>query len=234
MEWFEKWFDDLYLQLYSHRNDDDAKKQIQLIIKTINPSKSEKILDLGCGEGRHCKIFQNKGYSVEGIDLSKILINSGKNKNPDVNIKIGDMRKIEGKYHLILSLFTSFGYFETDEENLEIIKSVSNALLPHGYYWLDFLNTNYLQNNLIPTTEKVLNNGVKVLEKRKIENNFVFKEIIFSSGEIYTERVKLYDKKSLENMFLKASLKPIDIFGDYLGSTWSENSTRTIIYGKKV
>jgi len=233
MQWFEKWFDELYLKLYSHRDDSDAKKQINLIINTISPSKSDRILDLGCGEGRHCKIFQENGYSVEGIDLSKTLIASGHKKWPHLNIKIGDMRKIEGTFDIILSLFTSFGYFDTDEENQAVVHSISNSLTKNGIFWLDFLNPDYLKKNLIPSSSKTLDNGIEVKEKRKIENGFVIKNIIFDSGEQYTEKVKLLEKKTLEKMFLIASIAPIAIFGDYNGTEWNKTSKRTIIYGKK-
>ncbi len=234
MKWFETWFNELYLQLYSHRNEFDAKTQINLIFKTLKIPKDYIILDLACGEGRHCNIIQNLGYDIKGIDLSKNLIESGKKKYPNLDLQIGDMREIKGKYNVILSLFTSFGYFEKDEENFFVLKSVSNALVKDGYYWLDFLNPNFVKQNLVPISKKTLQNGIEVVEKREIKGKFVFKEIEFSTKEKFIERVKLYEKEELENMFLKAGIKPIGCFGDYSGSTWNENSQRTIIYGQKV
>jgi 2-polyprenyl-3-methyl-5-hydroxy-6-metoxy-1,4-benzoquinol methylase len=234
MEWFEKWFNKLYLELYSHRNEKDAKAQISLIFKTLNISKSDYILDLACGEGRHCNIISNLGYNIKGIDLSESLIESGKKKYPHIDIEQGDMRKIKGKFDVILSLFTSFGYFETDEENLSVLLSVSNALKENGYYWLDFLNPLFVRKNLIPFSKKTLKNGTTAFEKRKIINKFVIKEIEFSTGEKFIERVKLYEKDELIQMFFKVGIKPIGFFGDYSGLTWNNNSQRTIIYGQKI
>ena len=146
--WFRNWFDENYLQLYKHRDENDAQKQINLIINSLNLSKTMRILYLGCGEGRHVSVLNNMGYRVFGLDISRILINKGKKKYRNLNLIVGDMREIPGCFDVILSLFTSFGYFDHDIENIKVLLSISSALTKNGWFWLDFLNPPFIKKNM--------------------------------------------------------------------------------------
>ncbi len=234
--WFQQWFDENYLILYRHRNRREAKKQVQLIIDTLNPSKDTTILDLACGEGRYTVLFDEMGYRVTGLDLSETLVARGREKYPQLDLKVGDMRHIPGKFDLILSLFTSFGYFETDEENEEVVRSVYEALNPGGVYWLDFLNAQEVESNLVPESVSQLSPEVRVIENRKIENGRIIKDIHFkNNGEekCYTESVRLFTCDQLKKMFKKFGFQLKHCFGDYRGTEWTPESPRTIMVGIK-
>ena len=230
--WYENWFDENYLKLYNHRDSTDARKQVKLIEKKIELTSEMSILDLCCGEGRHSILFQEKGYSIKGIDQSEILINQGMKKYPVLDLFVQDMRAIRGEYDLILSLFTSFGYFDDDDENFNIIKSISNALNSDGYFWFDYLNSYNVVSNLVPHSEREISESILVTEDRRIKNNMVIKDIKFGDHE-YQERVKLYNKDELLEMFIQNGITPLETFGDYEGNNWEQDSTRTIILGKK-
>lgn len=236
MHWYEKWFDANYLKLYRHRNVSDAKKQVKLIIDTLRPKKDASILDLCCGAGRHCMLLHEMGYEISGLDLSELLVAVAKEEHPDLNLFVGDMRSIPGRYDIILSLFTSFGYFETDEENERVIESVGASLNNGGWYWLDFLNPDHLRKTLVPETVTDLSETCRVIEKRQIVNRTVVKDIRFvgdDCNEHYEERVRLYTREDLEAMFSKHGILPKDAFGDYDGAPWRPDSERTILYGRK-
>ena len=235
--WFESWFNEDYLALYRHRDMADANRQISLILSTLKPRPSDNILDLGCGEGRHSEILHQHGLKPTGIDLSAVLIKRGKSQFPHLNLSVGDMRFISGKFDIILSLFTSFGYFDEDSENMAVLNSVSQALNPSGTYWLDYLNPAFVRANLEPETVRELAPGQRVIEKRQIVGDMVIKDIIFEmdNGEKrYQERVKLYDKPRLEDMLRDAGLYPVGSFGNYEGARWSPESPRTILYAEKL
>jgi SAM-dependent methyltransferase len=230
--WYENWFDENYLKLYNHRDSADAKKQVKLIENKINLTSEMSILDLCCGEGRHSILFQEKGYLIKGIDQSEVLINQGKKKYPVLDLFVQDMRSIKGKYDLILSLFTSFGYFDDDDENYNILKSIGSALNPDGYFWFDYLNSYNVVSNLVPHSEREISESILVTEDRRIKNNMIIKDIKFGDHE-YQERVKLYNKDELLEMFIQNGITPLEIYGDYSGSEWEKDSKRTIILGKK-
>jgi SAM-dependent methyltransferase len=234
--WYTEWFDENYLEVYRHRNTDDAKKQVRLLIDTLKPPPHTAILDLGCGEGRYTAILEKHGFRVLGIDLSDTLVKYGKKKHPHLNLAVGDMRFIPGCFDLILSLFTSFGYFEKDEENKQVIRSVYYSLNPNGIYWLDFLNADCVAKNLIPNSLTRLASGINVSEKRKIENGRIIKDIHFKKNNMekcYKESVRLFTRHDLEQMFQESGFRVMYCFGDYKGNTWSPESERTILVGKK-
>jgi SAM-dependent methyltransferase len=234
--WFMEWFDENYRMLYRHRNRDDAGEQVCLIIDTLKPNKNTAILDLGCGEGRYTAIFKKKGYRVFGLDLSETLVTGGKKKEPCLDLMVGDMRFIPGSFDLILSLFTSFGYFDTDAENEAALSAVYQSLDPGGYYWLDFLNSRYVKKNLVPETHSRLPSGIEVLEKRKIVKGRVVKDIHFKDNGVdkhYRESVRLFSLEGLEAMFHRVGFRICRCFGDYRGSPCSPDTERAIIVGRK-
>ena len=234
--WYRQWFDENYLMLYCHRDRRDAEEQVRLIIDTLDLHVDSTILDLACGEGRYTALFNDLGYHVTGMDLSETLVNCGKERYPGLDLKVGDMRDIRGTFDVILSLFTSFGYFDTDEENETVFHSVSRALPPGGIFWLDFFNAGQLEKTLIPRSVTRPSPGIEVVENRKIENGRIIKDIRFiKNGEenVYTESVRLFTRPQLEQMFERNGFRLIEGFGDYRGRPWDAGSPRTILVGRK-
>lgn len=234
--WYEEWFDENYLDVYRHRNRDEARQQVQLVMETLVPERGASILDLGCGEGRYTILFKNKGFRIIGLDLSETLVVVGKKNYPHLDLVVGDMRYIPGRFDIILSLFTSFGYFDTDEENAGVIHSIFHSLNDNGVVWLDFLNPYRVEKNLVPLSDVELEDGIHVTEKRYIEEGRIVKDIFFykgSEGKCYRESVRLFTREQLERMFDKAGLKIIRVFGNYSGHAWSRESERTILVGIK-
>lgn len=234
--WYEQWFDENYLVLYCHRNRCDAEEQVRLIIDTLDLHVENTILDLACGEGRYTALFNDLGYGVTGMDLSETLVNCGKERYPGLSLEVGDMRDIHGKYDAVLSLFTSFGYFDSDEENEKVLHSVFNALNPGGAFWLDFLNAQQVEESLVPRSVTRFSPGIEVVENRKIEKGRIIKDIHFSNhGEEkhYKESVRLFTCADLEQMFERTGFRITEGFGDYRGGPWNPHSPRTILVGRK-
>ena len=237
-EWFKQWFNEDYLMLYEHRNEEDALLQIELILAEIPMNKRTKILDLCCGSGRHTKILDQKGYKVKGIDLSEILIKMGKAKYPFLNLKVEDMRDFKGNYDVILSLFTSFGYFASIEENEEVINIVFKRLNNGGYFWLDFFNKEEILKSCLKETIKVFKHKTieekKVIKLNRIEKEIKIKDNLSKEEKIYQESVRLFSKEELCQLMEKNNFKILKVFGNYQGLKWKENSERTIILGQKL
>lgn len=242
-EWFKDWFSsDEYLSVYQHRNDDDAQKLLDLILVETNVSENASILDVACGAGRHTINLASKGFQVIGFDLSKSLLNTARQdaikKHVHVNLFCGDLRKIclRKKFDLILNLFTSFGYFFSDEENFSFVKTAYHLLNKDCYYVFDFLNSNYLLNHLVPETVKGDENK-KIIERRRIENNRVIKEISIQNGLIhssYLESVQLYSRDKIILEFEKIGFKFVKDYGDYNGALFDiEKSQRLILFFKR-
>ena len=242
MTWYHEWFnEEEYLLLYQHRDEEEANLLINLIEKEINLKLKSKVLDLCCGNGRHSILLSKRGYSVTGVDLSDNLLNIAR-KNAEINnldIKFiqSDMREINfnNEFDLTLNLFTSFGYFSTDEENENVIKNIYRALKNKSYLVIDFLNKEYLLKNIEPETVSNINNCT-IIQKRKIVNNKVIKEIIIEKNnnkKYFREEVILYSLNDFEIFFKRNNIILKKVFGDYYGSEFNSHSPRLILFGLK-
>mgnify|MGYP000453829180 CR=1 FL=1 len=139
--WFQSWFDTPYYHiLYKQRNNTEAENFIRKLVTYLETDKNQSILDLACGKGRHSIFLNSLGYKVKGVDLSsQSILEATKYANDRLEFEIHDMRTpLDTKYDLILNLFTSFGYFESDEENVKMLNSVEKTLKLNGTFVLDF------------------------------------------------------------------------------------------------
>lgn len=241
--WFEEWFDtEEYLNVYRHRNEEDAKNLFNLINKNILLEKGSKVLDLACGAGRHSILFAKNGFDVTAVDISNNLLNVARKTANELALNINfiksDLRKLNlnEKFHLILNLFTSFGYFESDDENEEIIKFASEHLLDNAYFVIDFFNIIYLKKNIIPVSYDKIEDGI-IKQERVFEGNRILKKITITKKndvKYYYESVRTYSKDELITLIIKNGLRIQNIIGNYLGVEFEEiNSPRVIIIAKK-
>lgn len=243
-EWFEDWFaSEDYLNVYSHRNKGDADSLLKLILANISIPANASILDSACGSGRHSDLLSKLGYNLFGFDLSKTLLQIGQNNkklhNSKVNYFCSDIRNIPLKttFDVILNLFTSFGYFKSDKENFAIIDFASKNVKDGGYFVFDYLNPDYVRENLIQHSKQIIDSK-KIVEDRRIQNGRVEKEIVIENDKFkhrYFESVQLYSFKELLFVFKNFGFHAIKKYGNYNGDLYDENnSERMIIIFQKV
>jgi len=152
-DWFESWFDTEYYHiLYKERNDEEAQLLMDNLTQYLNLPEEARILDLACGKGRHAIYLNSLGYDVTGIDLSENSITEASAyANEKLHFKVHDMRETcDEKYDAIFNLFTSFGYFDEDDDNLKTLKAIHNSLTETGFAVIDFMNADYVIDNLVP------------------------------------------------------------------------------------
>lgn len=237
-DWYKDWFNTPYYHtLYKDRDYSDAQLFIKNITSHLKIPKNGNILDLPCGKGRHSIYLNSLGYKVTGGDISENSINFAKQyENEKLDFIIHDMRlPLKNKYDGVFNIFTSFGYFDDDNEDLLILKNIKNALRPNGVFVFDFLNVIKLKENLVESEIKIVDN-ISFNIKREISKGFIIKTISFIDGGknyIYKEKVKFLDKKKIEYYFEKNAFKISDYFGDYHLNQFNEqNSDRLIIVAK--
>lgn len=236
-EWFAQWFGETYLQLYPHRNEDDARQALALIDRVVELS-GRRVLDLACGEGRHTIQLHHRGAQPVGIDLSHVLLGRArKHSDPALQLVRGDMRCLPfrtGSFEVVLNLFTSFGYFGTDEEHENVIVDVRSLLASGGWFVLDFLNAAQVRNNLVPAEQKQINEDLVEIERRIVQNEkYVEKEMrLARDGSRHVERVRLFTREELETMLVRAGFTIAERCGDYQGGPITTNSPRVILLSR--
>ena len=233
-QWYKSWFDTpFYHILYKERDYKEAKAFIEKITTYLNIPENGKILDLACGKGRHSIHLNNLGYDVTGLDLSKQSIAFAKQfENEFLHFDVHDMSKpYHSKFDAVFNLFTSFGYFENEEDNQNTINSIKENLKKYGIGIIDFLNAQYIIDNLVPDEIKTVNDITFTL-KRFVENDYIVKDISFVYEENsynFQERVKAFTLNDFKAMFAKANIELLDIFGDYNLNKFNVNYSERLI-----
>jgi len=238
--WFAEWFDsDYYHILYQHRDHSEAETFIRNLSEYLALPEDTKVLDLACGKGRHSIQLNELGYNVTGLDLSKESIQFAKQfENNKLHFTNGDMRKLnfKEKFDLVFNLFTSFGYFHEETDNLKVIKSIADTLKPKGKLVLDYLNTSRVIKNL-PQSESVNVGNINFQVKKELIDQFIVKNIHFedkSEHHNYQEFVRVIDLKKFKTYFKQSGLELIETFGDYYLNSFDEtNSERLILVAQK-
>ena len=241
-EWYDDWFSSpWYLRLYQHRSEQEAQQAVGLIERVAGIEAGASILDLACGYGRHALALAEAGYNVCGLDNSPRLIEMAKEQYAHHRVSYiqGDMRGPlpVGPYDAVVSFFTSFGYFDTVDEDRKAVEAAASVLKPNGVYLLDFLNATELQRTLEPESMSILS-GITVIQERSIVDGVVVKDITINdpcTGEVtFQERVRLYTRDELVAMIESTGMTVDNVMGSYTAEPFdNESSKRCIILAHK-
>ena len=218
--WFASWFDTPYYHiLYKERNYREAQLFMDNLTQYLNLPEKAKVLDLACGKGRHAIYLSQLGFDVIGADLSENSIaEASKNSNSNLHFQVHDMReKMDNQFDAIFNLFTSFGYFENDADNLKTLIAIKESLTEHGFAVIDFMNVNQVIANLVPEETKTVE-GIDFHIQRYVKDGHIYKEITFEDqGQAFhfTEKVQALTLQDFQAMMEEAGIYLLDIFGDY-------------------
>lgn len=240
-EWFASWFDTKYYHtLYQHRDEKEAKIFIQKLIENLQIPKGEKVLDLACGKGRHSITLNELGYDVIGADLSSNSIAiASKSSKPGLHFVVHDMRETipNTSFSAVFNLFTSFGYFDKESDNLKVLESIHKMLEEKGLLIIDFMNITHVINKLTPEETKNIN-GIEFRISKKYDGKHIFKEIKFEDNREkfhYTEKVQVLTFEIFEKLLSQTGFKILRTFGDIDLNPFDKiNSDRLIIIAQKI
>lgn len=234
-EWFEEWFGEEYLQLYPHRDQAEAERAVALIVAATGFAAGWRVLDVGCGAGRHARAFRAAGARCVGLDLSLTLLRVARGVT-DAPLVRADMRWMPIRpesMDLTVSLFTSFGYFEHDEEHAAALREMVATLRPGGWFVIDFLNAVEVRRRLVARERVAVPGGeAEVARTMSPDGRYVCKTIVTPAGQRFTERVRLFDHPQMSAMLGEAGVDVRHGFGDYDASPIRPDSPRTILAGR--
>ena len=240
--WFQNWFDSaFYHQLYSNRDEKEASGFINELLCKLQPASQSRMLDLGCGNGRHSKWLSARGFDVTGIDLAASSIRFAKKwESSNLRFYRKDMREPFGKNYFdhVFSFFTSFGYFKTSEEDHQVVANMSAALKPGGTLVLDYINSSHAEKKLVPAESKEIDGIVYHITRWTDEKRF-YKKIVIEDIQPgvpyeYTEQVAKISLTGFNDLFNDHGLCLEQVYGDYdLGLYDPEKSPRLILLAKK-
>lgn len=241
--WFKNWFNSPYYHhLYFNRDDKEAAKFINKLIDHLHPAPGSRMLDVACGKGRHSLQLAGKGFDVTGIDLSEDSIKEAlQYESGTLHFYQHDMRLPcwINYFDFAFNFFTSFGYFNTQRENDNSIRTIAQAIKPNGIFVMDFLNVHYAEDNMVHQSEKEIE-GVNYLITKWYDEQHFFKKIMIEDEKleeplVFTEKVSKFSLGDFTDMFAYQGLQIKEVFGDYNFSGYNvKKSPRLIMIAEKV
>lgn len=241
--WFKEWFNTSYYhQLYFKRDDKEAAAFIDKLIDHLTPLPGSAMLDVACGKGRHSIQLAGKGFDVTGIDLSEdSILEALKFQNENLHFYQHDMRLPFwiNYFDYAFNFFTSFGYFKTQREHDNGIRTISQSLKRKGIFVMDYLNVHYAEDNMVHQSEKEIE-GVRYLITKWYDETHFYKKIMIEDEAleeplVFTERVAKFSLGDFTDMFAYQGLQIKEVYGDYNFSNYGiKSSPRLLMIAEKV
>ena len=243
--WFENFFGPDYLLVYEKIGDEEkVEKEVDLLVSVLKPEAGCAILDIPCGFGRHSLELARRGFDVTAVDLNKTQLDKAGELMDEAGIGYrllqGDMRDemFHEEFDLLLNIFTSFGYFSTDEENEKVARNFHSALRPGGFLAVDTINRDAVIANFQPrswhsTGEKTFN-----LEERSYDpvTGRMNNKMILVGPDIYHEQefsLRVYTLNELIRVFEKAGFKYVKAYDGVTGEDYTVKSFRILLVMEK-
>jgi D-alanine-D-alanine ligase len=219
--WWGNIFNSLYLKTDGDVVEDQriTNEEVDQFLSFLKISQEDRILDLCCGQGRHSLELARRGFKfIEGLDRSHYLIQRAKKQavkeGLDVRFREGDARRLPyapDTFDVVMILGNSFGYFETMEDDLRVLREVFRILKPWGRLLIDVADGGYLKENFQPRSWEWIDRKLFVCRERSLsldEQRLISREVITNvekgviADQFYAER--LYSKEALPQILKTA------------------------------
>lgn len=244
-EWFddETFWKELYPFMFPEQRFTQTPEQIQQVLTLAKPI-GKTALDLCCGPGRCSIALAKAGYRVTGVDKTTYLLNKAKTKAKASKIKIEwvqmDMRDFvrADSFGLVLSMFTSFGYFDDKDEDLKVLRNILSSLKPGGVCLIDVMGKERIAKNFQPTTSDTLPDGTKLIERHEIFDDWTRirnEWILLRNGKAKSFKFHhtIYSGQELKDRMQQAGFANLKLYGNLDGEEYGSNAPRLIAVGRK-
>ncbi len=244
-EWFEdQWFWEEYRPiLFPKERLQSTSSQVDRFIDLLELREGAKILDLACGVGRHSLELARRGYEVTGLDLSETYMKDASKRAEEEGLNVEfvteDMRTFVGEeyYDAAINFWSSFGYFEEEEDNYQVLENVYTSLKKGGIFLIDVMGKEIMDRIYTERDWSRIDDGF-FLEERYLKNNGEYLEsdwILIKDGKVKEHKFiyKLYTEREIRDLLIRAGFSSIEIYGDLYGSEYSGEAERLIAVGER-
>ena len=229
-EWWRNLFNSLYLKTDGDvvENDDNTVREIDAVIAAAGLDPNDRVLDLCCGQGRHSLELARRGFKkVLGIDRSRYLVSLARRRARgagfDVRFKEGDARKFsvpESSFDCVVIMGNSFGYFDREEDDLDVLSSVKRALRSAGKLMLDLMDGDWMRQNFERRSWEWIDDNQFVCRERSLSADrarMISREVVVHAekgviaDQFYAER--LYSRDLIKKLLEEAGFSEIRFHG---------------------
>lgn len=244
-DWYDidEFWDVMSHKLFAEKIPAETKKEIDQIISLTGISPNSTILDLCCGLGRHSLELAERGFEVTGVDRTVQYLEKAKSEASEKDLSIefirDDMRNFKraNYFNAIIIMYTSFGYFEDQTENMKVLRNSFSSLKEKGLLLIDVVGKEILQRKFNDRESFELD-GITYIEERKVINNWsrIENRWIILKDNIQKEYKLshwIYSENELNKMLSSAGFSSVKIFSDLAGKKYDENAERLIAIAVK-
>ena len=235
---------DDYVYFYSESlTDERTDAEVAGLVQMLELDAPQRILDLGCGFGRHANRLAALGHSVVGVDYMPGFLDMARATAQAMGVAVdyrqGDMRDLqaENEFDRVLILFTAFGYF-SDEENARVLANVSRALKPGGLLGFDLPNRDMTLKNLVPAivVEKEGNLMINRNSFDMVAGRWDNQRIVIRDGVRRDKpfSIRLYNAGEIRQLLAAAGLEVIKLCAGWRGQPLTAESGGMAVVARKV
>ncbi|HEX6700728.1 MAG TPA: methyltransferase domain-containing protein [Gaiellaceae bacterium] len=243
-DWYDGFFESEWLGPFPLPEHQRTDRQVEFIVEELALAPGLRVLDLACGRGRISIGLAQRGCRVTGLDLSPRSLALAREDATAAGVEIElvrrDMRELDadGEFDGVVNVFTSFGYFPTQEEDERVVAAVARALVPGGRFLIDTLNTIAIAKEFREADWHELDDGTLWLERRRYdqltgrhEATWTFVRPDGSRSEL-RHSLRGYTPAELVAMLRRAGLEVDGSWGSWDGTELGDG-TRTILRARK-
>jgi len=245
--WYVDFFRSDYLNVYGHMfTEERAEKESAFVAKVLDLKPCASLLDLCCGQGRHSVQLAKRGFQVTGLDLNpdyvELAQQAAKAGKVTIETVAADMREIpfEKKFDAIVNMYSSFGYLESEAEDLKVLESAAKALKADGRLLLDMLNREWAIDNYIQNDWHTGADGTLYIERRDLDLatsrmhvHFIVVDKNGSRRESIGHIIRLYTLTEMTRLLERVALRVTGVFGGFDGEEYAIGTRRMILVARK-
>jgi SAM-dependent methyltransferase len=245
MEWFEneEFWRDYYQYMFSEDRFAAAKDEVTRIME-LTQVRGGRLLDLCCGPGRHAMEFAQRGFAVTGVDRSAFLLDRARQLAQAGGVSVEwineDMRRFirPDSFDLVCNLFTSFGYFEDENDDLAVLKNMQQSLRKDGILVIETLGKERLARVWQSAMCFDLPDGSMMVQRPQVRNDWsrVRTEwILVKDGQSKTAVFEhwIYSGRELKERLLNCGFKQVQLFGSTQGTPYDVDAQRLVAVARK-
>ena len=217
-------------------------QEVDFIVRELDLKEPKRLLDLGCGYGRHANRLAALGHTVTGVDFVQGFLEKAtrdaKEAAVTVQYILKDMREIDfdQTFDCVIFMSGSFGYC-SDEDNLRILQNVSRALERDGPFLLDMPNRDFFIRSFLPCIVDQKDKDLMIdLNRLDItEGRLYDKKIVLRNGVMKEKpfSLRLYAPTEIRDVLEGANLRVLRFLGYYDSSPLRVTSRRMIVIAQK-
>ena len=245
MEWFESddFWRDLYPFMFSGDRFAAAKDEVTQIL-ALTQSTAGRLLDLCCGPGRHSVEFAERDFTVTGVDRSPFLLDIARRRGAENGVSIEwisqDMRQFvrPDSFDLACNLFTSFGYFEDEQDDLRVLRNIHASLKDGGVLVMELLGKERLARVWQNSSCDDLPDGGVLLQRRQLRDDWsrILSEwtlIKDGHARTFTFEHAVYSGRELKDRLLQCGFGSVQLYGSLAGAPYDQDAARLVAVARK-